>query len=82
MSKNSNRSSIPHTVSYVINEINHLPDDEIKRLYGIDLFEDGKVFDPTYNREFVSIGDWAVFSTEQDAVEYEERFYGKEYEDY
>jgi len=81
MSKNSYRSSITHTVSYIINEINNLSDDEIKRLYGIDLLEDGKVFDPTYNREFLSVGEWAVFSAEQDAVEYEEHFYGKEYEE-
>jgi len=74
-------SSVAHEISYIVSQVNQLSVDEVRDLYGIDLLEDGKVFDPTYNREFLSVGEWAEFSAEQDAVEYEERFYGREYEE-
>ncbi len=74
-------SSVAHEVTYTINQVNKLSAEEVLDLYGIELLESGKVFDPTYNREFLSVGEWAEFSAQQDAVEYEERFGGKEYEE-
>ena len=73
MSKH-NHGAIAHDVSYIIRQVATLPADEIQILYGIELFEDGKVFDPTYNQEFDSVGEWAEFSVKEDLVEYNEHF--------
>lgn len=76
MGKN-NHSAIAQEVTYLINEINRLSDEEIKILYGIELIEKGKVFDTTYDRTFDSINEWAMFNIEQDDIEFEEHFYDK-----
>ena len=73
MSKH-NHGAIAHDVAYIISQVNTLPADEVESLYGIELREGGKVFDPTYNQEFPSVGEWAQFSVEQDMVEYDEHF--------
>lgn len=74
-------STVAHEISYIVSQVNQLSEDEVRDVYGIELLPNGMVFDPTYNREFFSVGDWAEFSAEQDAVEYKEHFYGKDYED-
>jgi hypothetical protein len=73
MSKH-NHNVIAHEVSFTINEINKLTEDEVRSIYGIELLENGKVFDPTYNKKFESVGEWAEFNIEQDDVEFEEHF--------
>jgi len=78
MSKH-NHSATAQEIAYVVSEVNRLSEEEVRSLYGIELLEGGKVFDPTYNQEFASIGEWATFNVEQDDIEYEEHFYGKEY---
>lgn len=80
MSKHNN-SIIAQEVAYVVSEISKMNEEEVRSLYGIELLGKGKVFDPMYNQEFLSIGEWAVFNLEQDDVEYEEHFHSKEYED-
>ncbi len=61
-------------VTHVVNDVRALPKEDAERIYGIELREGGTVFDPTYNREFASIGEWADFSYEQDEMEYGEEF--------
>ena len=78
MSK-SNHSVIAHEVTYIVSEISRLSEEEVKSTYGIELLEKGKVFDPTYDKEFETIGEWATFNVEQDEVETEEQFHGKYY---
>jgi hypothetical protein len=73
MSKH-NHGAIAHDVAYIISQVTTLPADEVELLYGIEFREGGKVFDPTYNQEFLSVGEWAQFSVEQDMVEYDEHF--------
>ena len=67
-----------HEVAHIIKDVNALSSDEVEQIYGIALSEDGTVFDPTYNRNFVSVSDWAEFSVQQDEVDYSEEF-GNEY---
>ena len=76
-----NHSAIAHEIAYIVSEVNRLSEEEVRSLYGIELLEDGKVFDPTYDQEFVSVGEWAAFNVEQDDVEYEEHFYSRDYEE-
>lgn len=71
-----------HEIAYIVNEVNRLTEEEIKSLYGIELFDNGKVFDPTYDKTFDSVSEWAEFNIEQDNVEYEELFYDNDYEEY
>mgnify|MGYP000156021393 CR=1 FL=1 len=61
-------------VTYIIRQVSTLPKEEIEILYGIELLENGKVFDPTYNQEFGSVGEWAAFSVNEDNTEYSEHF--------
>lgn len=73
MSKH-NRGEIAQDVSFIIHQVSTLPAEEVQILYGIELLEDGKVFDPTYNQEFGSVGEWAEFSVNEDRTEYSEHF--------
>jgi len=80
MSKH-NHSVVAQEITFIVNEVNRLPEDEVKSLYGIELLETGKVFDPTYDKTFESVSEWAAFNVEQDDVEYEEHFHGKNFEE-
>jgi len=73
MSKH-NHGGFAQDVSYIIRQVSTLPPEEIQILYGIELLEDGKVFDPTYNQKFDSVGQWAEFSVNEDMTEYDEHF--------
>jgi len=53
--------------------------DEAEKLYGIIFEDNGYIFDPTYNRRFPSLGEWADFSVQQDEMEYEEDI-GRDYQ--
>lgn len=75
MSKN-NHTVNSQEITYIVNEVKRLDEDEVKSLYGIELLEAGSVYDPTYNKTFDTVAQWAEFNIEQDDVEYEEHFYG------
>lgn len=80
MSKH-NHGAIGHDVTYIVQDIMRMSQEDAEAVYGIKMLEGGRVFDPTYNQEFESVGDWAQFSVEQDQVEYEEHFTYGAYED-
>lgn len=64
-----------HDVAHIVNDINRMSSpEEIRMVYGIEVNDDGTVFDPTYNRTFATVTDWADFSVEQDEVDYMEEF--------
>ncbi len=73
MSKH-NRGGFAHDVSYIVQQVSTLSAEEVQDLYGIELLDGGKVFDPTYNQEFGSVGEWAEFSVNEDRTEYSEHF--------
>lgn len=80
MSKH-NHGAIGHDVTYIVQDIMRMSQEDAEAIYGILMLKGGRVFDPTYNQEFESVGDWAQFSVEQDQVEYSEHFTHGAYED-
>lgn len=72
-----NYNSIKNEVSNVLHEMKGKSNDEIERMFGIEFNDDGTIFDPTYQREFESIAEWAWFSAEQDEIEMSENINSK-----
>jgi len=70
-----NHSATAYDAAHIVSDIRKLSREDVTRLYGIVKREGGKIFDPTYNMEFGSLGEWAAFTVEQDNVEYEEHFH-------
>lgn len=60
------RQHVLHVQSKVLNDVRTLPSDELIALYGIEVSNDGSVFDPTENRKFEDIDEWAQFIAELD----------------
>jgi hypothetical protein len=50
----------------VLNDVRSLPIEKLIDLYGIEVSEDGTVFDPTENRRFDNLQDWAECVAEQE----------------
>jgi hypothetical protein len=63
-----------HEVTHLVQEVNKMSIAEAEQAYGIQISEDGTVYDPTYVRTFVTVSEWAEFSFEQDEVDYSEDF--------
>ena len=76
--------TISSEISHILYELQNMSKEEAQTVYGIKLQEDGTVYDPTYDKYFESLGDWAEFNAEQDEMEYGEQFgHGKQtYSDY
>lgn len=60
------RHNVSHTQSRVLNDVRTLSRQELIDLYGIEIAEDGTVFDPTENQKFKSLTEWASFIDERD----------------
>ena len=50
----------------VLNDVRLLPVEEIVSLYGIEVAEDGTVFDPTENQKFANLNEWAMYIAERE----------------
>lgn len=50
----------------VLNDVHRLSPEELADLYGIDIAEDGVVFDPTENQRFDTLEAWADFIARQE----------------
>ncbi len=72
------------TAHQVQHDVQHLSHEELNRLYGIEVLDDGSVYDPTYSQHFKTLGDWVAFEAEQDEMDYSEEYgHGKQtYDDY
>ena len=66
--------------NHIVNDISKMSQEEATRIYGIEFNPDGTVFDPIYNRTFISVAEWAEFNVEQDEVEYCEHIGGGRHE--
>lgn len=66
--------AVAHDAQHILHDIETLSHDEVESVYGIQLQEDGTVFDPMYNMKFSSVSDWATFGAEQEEMEYGEQF--------
>lgn len=76
--------TVSNDVDHILHDYRHLPVDEFKMLYGIEIEEDGTVYDPVLNKEFPSIPDWAKEEAEIEEMETGHEYgHGKEtHEDY
>lgn len=63
---------LANEIQHTINSIQNMTTDEITRIYGITISEDGRLHDPTYGKDFNDIRDWATFCCEQDHYEQSE----------
>jgi len=58
---------VSDTHSRVLNDVRRLSHEQLVELYGIDIDNDGSVFDPTENQQFDTLEDWARFISERDS---------------
>lgn len=57
---------ISHSQQRMLNDVQRLGKEQLIELYGIEVSEDGTVFDPTENRKFDDLKEWAMYIGEQD----------------
>lgn len=69
MSKKNNRV-IADDVQNMQHDLNTLSKEDFELTYGIEIREDGKVYDSTYERVFDSVGHWIDHEAEQDEYGY------------
>ncbi|TFG94101.1 hypothetical protein E4H12_15805 [Candidatus Thorarchaeota archaeon] len=60
------RHHISLTQARVLTDVQTLPTEEITNLYGIEVSDDGTVYDPTENLKFPDLDEWATHIAEQD----------------
>lgn len=69
-----------------LHDINVLTNDQLQHQYGIDIQENGSVWDPIEYKRFDSIIEWARYASEQDALltidTFQKRIHNHFYEDY
>lgn len=53
----------------IVKYINNMTNDQIESTYGIEFMPYGVIFDPTYNKTFESLGDWADWCISNDEME-------------
>ena len=71
-----NHSASAQDAAHIINEMIGLDAEQAYDKFGVEMNEDGSIFDPIYQMKFQTIGEWANFSVEQDNIESEEHFHG------
>lgn len=84
MSRHNLQHAIAADVEHILQDFKRMPKEEAERLYGIEFGLNGTVFDPTYNKEFKSLEEWAIYDAEQNEVGYDKPTgHGKhDYDDY
>ena len=58
--------------------------EEFQELYGVEINEDGTVFDPVTNKTFPSLAEWAIAENEYESMDSSEEYgHGKQaYDDW
>lgn len=66
-----------YTPDSVTRAIIHMSIEEIAEHYGIEIAEDGRVYDPMDNRRFDSVTEWALYMDEvEQQAEYAAGYHG------
>lgn len=60
------RHHVSHNNDRLLREVKVMTPEQLKDLYGIEIEEDGRVFDSTENRYFDNISRWAMYMAEQE----------------
>jgi hypothetical protein len=53
------KSSRPHEVAKLVEEVSQLTDDEAYTLHGIEYYTDGGVYDTIEDIDYASLAEWA-----------------------
>lgn len=59
-------SSVAHQITRLVHDISIAEKQESESLYGIEIRDNGTIFDFTYQMDFKSLHEWAEFTVEQD----------------
>ena len=57
---------VSHSKDRYLRDVKAMSKEELINLYGIDIEDDGRVFDSTENRYFDSLTAWAIYMAEQE----------------
>jgi hypothetical protein len=80
--KRNGQHSRSSEVAHIIAEVRRMTPEEIIETYGIQLLDDGKVLDITYDEEFKNIPEWAAWSVAEENLYNNEDLYDQsKYED-
>lgn len=60
-----------HAVDSVIRVIQSMSNDEIEQQYGIEIDEDGSVWDGCEGRSFATVAEWALYMDECEDAAFE-----------
>ena len=58
--------SIANEIHHTVHAVQSMSKDEVTRIYGIEIKDDGSIHDPTYSMNFNNVSEWATFCVEQD----------------
>jgi len=73
------RNSASDYSRQVLLDIKQLDAEEVLSLHGIEISEDGSVYDQAYNKTFTNIAEWIAFSAEDEDNEFEKFGYNDDY---
>lgn len=59
-------------VRHILHDIETMPQEDAERIYGIEFWSDGKIFDDTYGKVFKDLGQWVDYIVEQEEIEFDE----------
>ena len=79
-SRHHSRSS---EVAHIVAEVRRMFPEDAFDAYGIEILEDGRIIDTTYDQEFKTLHEWAAWSVDQESAYDDEDLYdtGKYSED-
>lgn len=63
------KQGVGHHHSSVLFDVQIKTFDELEELYGIEVYEDGSVYDPCEDRDFDTLSEWAKFVDEQEKAD-------------
>ena len=64
-----------HEIQHLINEVQHMDEEELRVVHGITIDENGSVVDPAYDRTFIDIAEWATYVVEESLSDIDEYTY-------
>ncbi len=72
-------ATVAQQTQQILHDVKVMPKEQLEGLYGIEVKDDGTVFDIAYQQTFPNIATWATFSAQQDVGEDEDLMRHKGY---
>lgn len=73
--------SVSAEVAHILAELKERGPEEVRLVYGIDVKEDGSVYDVAYDQTFGDMIGWVHFNRELDQADFDEEYTGGKYDD-